>query len=842
MVGVVIVSHSATLADGVAELARGMSGDEVRLAVAGGMDAPDHPLGTDAMLVMRAIDEVWSEDGVLVLMDLGSAVLSAEMALEFLPDERRAKVLLCDAPVVEGAVAAVVAAKLGEPLDQVAEEARGGLLPKTAHLGPAADPAVVEPAPVPSVPLDGSERELVVTVGNTHGLHARPAARLVQTAGRYDAEVTVENLTSGRGPVAARSLNAVATLGVQQGHEIRIRARGPDADEVVTAVDELAADNFGDPPDAGAPVPPPVAASRVERPPAVDIGPGVVVHGLAASPGIAIGPARHARLAELEIPDDPVDDREAAVDALRDAIAATRTEIGGHRDQVAGSGAGYESEIFDAHLLFLDDPALVEPAEQAIRTDGVNPAKAWTEAAAGLRAEWEALDDPYLRERAGDLTAVAEQVALHLLGVERSGVSLAGPGVLVARDLTPADTAGLDRRVVLGIATAAGGPTSHTAILARALDIPAVVGLGNALLAVDDGTELVVDGEAGTVMVDPGADVVAAASRRTAARAEHLARARERAAEPAVTRDGVTIEVAANLGSPDDAAGAVAAGADAVGLFRTEFVFLSATTSPTEDEQAAAYLAVAERLGGRPLLTRTLDAGSDKPLPFLDQPAEANPAMGLRGLRLGLARPEVLRTQLRALLRVAADHPLRIMFPMVAGLDELRAARAMVDQATAELTGEGVAVPAKLEIGIMVEVPASALAAGLLAEVADFFSIGTNDLSQYTLAADRTNEAVAGLADGLHPAVLRLVGITCEAAVGRGRWVGVCGELAGDPVATPVLLGLGVRELSMAPAAIPLVKEVVRAVDLTAAATLAAEAVTLASAADVRAMLASKPL
>ena len=669
-----------------------------------------------------------------------------------------------------------------------------------------------------------------------HGLHARPAARLVQTAGRYDADVTVENVTTGRGPVPARSLNAVATLGVQQGHEIRLVARGPEAAEVVAAVDELAADNFGDPPESGAPPPAPPR----ERPAEVEIGPGVVLQGLAASPGIVVGPARHAGPAELEIPDHAAGDRESEVAALHDAIAATRTEIAASREHVAATGAGYESSIFDAHLLFLDDPALVEPAERAIRDDGVNAAKAWTGAASALRAGWEALDDEYLRERAGDLTAVADQVAAQLLGVDRSAMTLAGPGVLVARDLTPADTAGLDRAVVQGIATAAGGPTSHTAILARALDIPAVVGLGEAVLAMADGTEVVLDGEAGTVVVDPGVDAVAAASRRTAERAGLLARAQARAAEPAVTRDGVTIEVAANLGSPDDARGAVAAGADAVGLFRTEFVFLSSTTSPTEDEQEAAYRAVAERLVGRPLLARTLDAGSDKPLPFLGQPPEANPALGVRGLRLGLARPEVLSTQLRALLRVAADHPLRIMFPMVAGLDELRSARRLVDQARAELAGEGVAVPDDLEIGIMVEVPAAALGATSLAGEADFFSIGTNDLSQYTLAADRTNEAVAGLADGLHPAVLRLIGMTCSAAEAHGRWVGVCGELAGDPAATPVLLGLGVTELSMAPAAIPLVKEAVRVVDLEAARALAAEAVSLDSAAAVRALLATE--
>jgi phosphoenolpyruvate-protein phosphotransferase len=329
---------------------------------------------------------------------------------------------------------------------------------------------------------------------------------------------------------------------------------------------------------------------------------------------------------------------------------------------------------------------------------------------------------------------------------------------------------------------------------------------------------------------------VAEATRRVAQRGERLARARERAAAPAVTRDGVTIEVAANVGSPADAAGAVSAGADGVGLFRTEFAFLDASTPPTEEEQEAAYRALGEAFGGRPVTVRTLDAGSDKPLPFLEQPAEANPALGVRGLRLGIARPDILATQLRALLRVAVDVPLRIMFPMVATVEELRTARRAVADAAADLPD-----PERLEVGIMVEVPAAAVNAEALAEEADFFSIGTNDLAQYTLAADRTNAAVAGLADALHPAVLDLIGRTARAAADHDRWVGVCGEVAGDPTATPVLLGLGVRELSMVPAAIPAVKDAVRSVELPSAEALAAEALTLESAAAVRSLLAHSP-
>ncbi|MGH9182342.1 MAG: phosphoenolpyruvate--protein phosphotransferase [Acidimicrobiales bacterium] len=832
-----IVSHSATLAAGVAELARGMGADEVAIATAGGLDAPDRPLGTDAALVLRAIEEVWSDDGVLVLMDLGSAVLSAEMALDFLADERRARVVLCDAPLVEGAVAGVVAARLGQPLARVAEEARRGLAPKTAHLGV---PEGASPPGEPPTTIE-ADHEIVLRVSNPHGLHARPAARLVEAAGHLDAEVTVENLTGGRGPVPARSLTAVATLGVRQGDEIRVRARGPEAQAAVTAVAELAGRHFDDPPTEvvappGVPATPTTSAPPTGPPATGPPPPGTVLAGLAASPGVVAGEARHFHRLDLEVPRQPAADPDAALEALERALAAAADDTRRRRDQVAATGAGYEAGIFDAHLLLLDDPALLEPARRAIRDESRTAAAAWADAAGRLQAEWETIDDEYLRERAADLRSVAEQVLAHLLGAERTGSAMVDPGILVARDLSPADTAALDPALVLGLAIAAGGPTSHSAILARSLGIPAVVRLGEAVLAVAETTPLLLDGEAGTVAVSPSDGAVRAADRRRARRSRRIEEARSRARQPAATRDGVVIEVAANLGTPDEVAQAVTCGADAVGLFRTELLFLTATEPPGEDDQERAYREVAEALAGRPLTARTLDAGSDKPLPFLAQPPEANPALGVRGLRLGLARPEVLATQLRALLRVAADHPVRIMFPMVTTSDELSAARLLVEEARGELARQGVRLPEVVEVGIMVEVPAAALAARALAADASFFSIGTNDLAQYTLAADRTNERVAGLADGLHPAVLELIARTAEAGMGSGRWTGVCGEVASDPSAVPILLGLGVRELSATPASIPSIKDAVRAVDLTGAQALAAEALHLGSATAVRAL------
>jgi phosphocarrier protein FPr len=366
------------------------------------------------------------------------------------------------------------------------------------------------------------------------------------------------------------------------------------------------------------------------------------------------------------------------------------------------------------------------------------------------------------------------------------------------------------------------------------LGIPAVVGAGDAVLGLDEGATIAIDGSSGAIVVEPDPGAL---RRLEDARAGQEARARAASAEalrPAVTIDGVVVEVTLNIGAPGDAAVAATVGADGVGLFRTEFLFMQRDRMPDEDEQAAAYADAAQTLGsGRPLTVRTLDVGADKPLPYLEQPAEPNPFLGMRGLRLGLAAPELLRTQLRAIVRVAAEHPLRVMFPMVTTLDELRAAREELDRARAEL-GARAGDP---EVGIMVEVPAAALLADRLAAEVAFFSIGTNDLTQYTLAADRGNERVGGLTDGLHPAVLELIGRTVEGADAHGRWVGVCGELASDPLATSLLLGLGVRELSMSAPAVPLVKAAVRDVDLAAARTLADDARRCATADEVRSLL-----
>jgi phosphocarrier protein FPr len=795
VVGIVIVSHSATLAAGVVELARQMGGEEVAIEPAGGMADPPGEIGTDMALVMSAIEAAASPDGVLVLMDLGSAVMSAEMAAEMIEGT---EVLLCEAPLVEGAVAAAARARTGASLEEVATEARAALGMKAAQLGAESDAPAAASAPTD---LAGAEH-VVIEVPNKLGLHARPAARFVETAARFDAAVTVADETTGRGPADARSLSALVTLGVRQGHNIRVSAAGPEAAAALTAVRELADANFGDA-NGEAPVTAPPPA-----PPAA--APGGVLAGVPASSGIAIAPARHQGGTDplTAVVEQGGTDPLTEWGRLEAAREAARGDLVGARARIADQAGEAEAGIFDAHLLLLDDAALLGPAKEAVDA-GKSAEVAWRDAAVATAEAWRALDDPYLQERAADVEDVGARVLRHLTGETAAG-GISEAGVLVARDLTPGDTAALDRDLVQGLAIARGGATSHAAILARALGIPAVVGLGEGVLDVPEGTTVVVDGEAGTVHVDPPEEVVAARRRDQAAVEERHARARARAREPARLRDGETIEVAANLGSVAEAMAAVELGADGVGLLRTEFLFLDRDDEPSEEEQRAVYEEIAAALDGRPVIIRTLDAGADKPLPFLVQPPEDNPFLGVRGIRLGLQHPELLRTQLRAIAAVAARHPVKVMFPMVATLAEYREARAMLD--------------ADIEVGVMLEVPAVALEADAFAREVDFFSVGTNDLTQYTMAAERGNEALANLLAGPQTPVLRLIAAAVDAAGAHGRWVGVCGELAGDPEAAVVLAGLGVRELSMAASRIPEVKDALRAVSLDEARDAAARA------------------
>lgn len=827
MIGLVIVSHSAELAEGVRQLADQMAQGKVPIAAAGGIDDPTNPIGTDALKVQEAIARVYSDDGVVVLMDLGSALLSTETALEFFPEEQRQKIHMCPAPLVEGAVVAAVQALVGSPIPVIMAEAQEALSAKVAQLG----------GPAPAVPTGSAAglpeaQELILTVTNRLGLHARPAALFVSTASRYQATITVRDVTRQSRAVSAKSINQVATLGVLQGHQIGIAAQGEDAQSALEALAVLVKDNFGesDQPLPAVPTRPTAVVARAGQLP-----------GIPVAPGVAVGPAYLYQAQAVEVARRTVTDPTAEVQRLHEALAATRKEIEALRAQAMKQVGSYEAAIFDAHLLFLEDPALVEAAAARIGEEHINAEAAWQTEVEAQVAAFKALEDPYLQTRAADVASVGEQVLRQLAGVTPAHLpAMPVPGILVANDLMPSDTIQLDTAKVLGIATALGGATSHTAILARALGIPAVAGLGPGVMRVEAGTLVAIDGDAGLLAVAPPAEQVAEYQARREAWLARQAAAQAAGQAPAVTRDGKRVEVVANIRGLVDARRALEYGAEGVGLLRTEFLYLDRQTAPTEEEQYALYRAIAEVFERRPLVIRTLDIGGDKPLPYLDVPAEQNPFLGWRGIRLCLDRPEILKTQVRAILRASPGHDIKIMAPMVATVEEARALRQLVREVQADLKRAGLPFDESVEVGIMVEVPSAAVIADQLSREVDFFSIGTNDLSQYTLAADRTNPQVAKLADPLHPAVLRLIQQVITAAHQAGIWVGLCGELAGMPPAIPILLGLGLDEFSMNPPAIPIAKEVIRQLTLTRAREIASHVLQLDSAAAVRAYVESQ--
>jgi phosphoenolpyruvate-protein phosphotransferase/dihydroxyacetone kinase phosphotransfer subunit len=833
VIGIVIVSHSAKLAEGVLELARNMGGADLSIQAAGGMNVEDAILGTDPIRILKAIEQVYSEDGVLVLMDLGSAILSSEMALEMLPEEKRGKIFLCEAPIVEGAIAAAVQARIGSSIQQVISEARGALIPKSAQLN------IMAPEPNLSQATVSHENRLVIqlTVKNTLGLHARPAARFVQTAGKFpQAAILVSNLTTKNGPVNAKSINSVLTLGVRQGHQIEVAVSGPNAQAALDAIKTLAEDNFGDQETFTSP-------ASIQSTPDVPIGDvSSFLTGIAASTGIASGAVFLHRPSPPEIPQHQIENPAQEWERFLESITKTRAEIEADRKSATSRTNQNSAAIFEAHMMFLEDEALLVPVREKIFNEKQNAALAWQSAVDRVSAGFHQLEDSYLRERGKDVEDVGRQVLLNLLGINPIPLALDKPAILIAADLTPAETSRFAPGTVLGLCTAFGGPTSHSAILARELGIPAVVGLGDRILALHEGQHIILDGESGTIFIDPDLELV----NQYLIKAETLQAAKNKArlerAAPAITRDGKAIEIAANIGSVAGAQAAVEAGAEGVGLFRTEFLFLNRATAPDEEEQVQAYRATAQALEGRPLIIRTLDAGGDKSIPYLNIESETNPFLGWRAIRLCLSQPELFKTQLRAILRVAAEFPVKIMFPMIATADELRRAQALLAEAQQELFARTEPYPEKVETGIMVEIPSVAQMAEEFAREVDFFSIGTNDLTQYTFAADRTNPKVASLADACHPAILRQIKRVVEAAHSNRIWVGVCGELAGDPDAIPILLGLGVDELSMSPPSIPIAKEIVRDWSVSQAQSLAARALDLDSAETVRKLIKNSAL
>ncbi len=828
MVGIVIVSHSKALAEGLAQLVNQVASEEVPIAVAAGVGDENQEFGTNAIEIMEAILAVDNPMGVLVLMDLGSAILSAEMALELLPAEMHDRIRFCPAPLVEGAIAASIQSSLGSSLEEVCREATGALQPKQEQLGGRVEPEMPRPGILDDrKPVAEDTAQAKVTLQNQHGLHARPAARFVQMAASFDAEIEVLNESKMKGPVSAKSLNALATLGAVQGTQIRISATGSQADEAVAALENLVRTNFGERlPSTADTLPTPLESSKRQE---------GELSAVPVSEGITVGPLYLYHPPPPPIPKHQIQDPEAGWKRLQRAIDSTRSEIQDRRRRVAGELGEEQAAIFDAHLLILEDPELAERARHFIFQEKKNEAAAWNLAIQEVVNSYRGLEDDYLQQRAADVLDVGSQVLYGLAGNSAATtIELSHPVILFAPDLTPTQTAQLDMSKVLGLMTIAGGPTSHSAILARSMGIPAIAGVDPSIETLKSGTVIGLDGFQGRITVDPTPEKLAHLEQRRQKWLGQREALRKTSHQPAITQDGRRVEVAANVGTLRDAETAIANGADGVGLLRTEFLFQTGSAPPDEDTQMQALKEIATKLKPKPVIVRTLDVGGDKELPYIDLPEEANPFLGVRAIRLSLREPKLFRTQLRAILRAGSDTNIQVMFPMVTSIGEIREARVMLEEEHLSLQVKDIPHTWPIQTGIMIEVPGAALTSRILAPEVDFFSIGTNDLTQYTLAAERGSAALADFSDALHPAILRLIKMVVEAAHAQGKWVGVCGELAGDPAAAPILVGLGVDELSLNPGGIPRIKAIVRAIQTTQAQELAKRALESESVTHVR--------
>ncbi|HYJ40206.1 MAG TPA: phosphoenolpyruvate--protein phosphotransferase [Steroidobacteraceae bacterium] len=650
-----------------------------------------------------------------------------------------------------------------------------------------------------------------VVVDHAHGIHARPAAQIARIAKGLPFEIELR--ARGRG-ARARSTVALMSLGIRGGDEVVIVGFEPAAAVGIAAIVKAIRQLERVAPSAAVA---PVAAAPV--------GDTSQLRGVIASPGLGVGTAFYLHAAELPVTEAGrgVQQESTDFERARDAVRARLSRL-------ATTAAPTLREIMSAHLELLDDPDLVDGARAAI-AGGKSAGFAWRESLHVSARALSATGDARLAERVDDLRDLERQLLLALDGAQAPSFVIPPEGILLARDLTPSQLVDIDASKLAGIALAAGGPTSHVAILAATLGVPMLVAMGPSLLEVSSGSKVILDADAGIMRADPDAQTLAE-TRRRLERGRALREQQTAAAQvDCHLASGERIEVFANLtGSEADATLAAAQGAEGCGLLRTEFLFLERETAPDEEEQLRCYSQVARILGTRPLIIRTLDIGGDKPIPYLPLPPEDNPALGLRGVRTSLWRPDLLEVQLRAMLRVQPAGVVRILLPMITDVAEIRAVRRLLDEACARLE---VSPPV---LGAMIETPAAAVLADAIAREVDFLSIGTNDLAQYTLAMDRGHAELAARIDGVHPAVLRMIDITCRGAAASGKPVAVCGGLAADPSAVPVLLGLGVSELSVVPTLIPQLKAQVRALTLEACRATAARALALESAAQVRAL------
>jgi phosphotransferase system enzyme I (PtsI) len=565
-----------------------------------------------------------------------------------------------------------------------------------------------------------------------------------------------------------------------------------------------------------------------------------MIKGIAASPGIEIGKAHLIKPQQVDINTEAVieENIDGEIKRFDEAVGLSKLQLKQIKEKAEKELGADKAEIFGAHLMILEDPVFLDEIVSKIKTESITADNATSQVVKNYVEIFNNLEDEYMKERAADIKDVGERIVKNILGVSTDSFIFSEKVIIIAKDLTPSDTAQMDKDKVLAFATDMGGRTSHTAIMARSLEIPAVVGLVDITEKVQDGDLIVIDGNKGIVSINPDETTLKEYETLKLDYMEYRRHLKELKDLPAETGDKLRrVELSANIGTPRDVKGALENGAEGVGLYRTEFLYMDRDALPTEEEQFEAYREVIEKMAPRPIIIRTLDIGGDKKLSYLDMPEELNPFMGWRAIRMCLDRPKILKTQLRAILRASVYGNAKIMYPMVSGSEEVRRANAILNEAKGELKAEGISFDEKLEVGIMVEIPSAAVTADLLAKEVDFFSIGTNDLIQYTLAVDRMNEHISYLYEPLHPAVLRLIKNVIDASHKAGKWTGMCGEMAGDTSATAILLGMGLDEFSMSAPSIPQVKKIIRSLTYEEAQHIAQKALSMDKPEDIRNMV-----
>ncbi|SHK00740.1 phosphoenolpyruvate--protein phosphotransferase [Anaerobranca californiensis DSM 14826] len=565
-----------------------------------------------------------------------------------------------------------------------------------------------------------------------------------------------------------------------------------------------------------------------------------MLYGIGASKGIAMAPVLLLKEEELVIPEKSVEDLEGEIQRFKEAIEKSKTQLEKVKDLAEQKMGKDKAEIFAAHLLVLADPELINNVENGIKSEKKNAEFILDKTVKTFVQIFESMDNEYMKERAADIKDVGTRVLKNLMGIEMVNISkLDNEVIIVAHDLAPSDTAQMDKEKVLGFVTDIGGRTSHTAIMARSLEIPAVVGLGDITLKVKNGDYLIIDGDKGHVLINPDEETIEKYRQEKQRYEEYRARLLQLKDLPTKTKDGKQVELAANIGTPKDLAGVIKNGGEGIGLYRTEFLYMDRTSLPTEEEQFEAYKTVLEGMEGKPVVIRTLDIGGDKEIPYLNLPKEMNPFLGYRALRICLDKKEIFKTQLRALLRASVYGNLKIMYPMVSALEEVRQANEVLEEVKRELDNEGIPYSKNFEVGIMIEIPTAALISDILAKEVDFFSIGTNDLIQYSTAVDRMNQTIAHLYSPYHPGVLRMIKMVIDNGHKEGIWVGMCGEAAGELPLIPLFLGMGLDEFSMSATSILPARELISKLTLDQVKEIAEKALSLSTAAEIEQYLKS---